>query len=121
LRGAFGDLSSVKAMFFDRRTHRIYYTRAGSATLYYRYFTPESRIVGTWRYPVKAAGSIDWSRVSGAFVVGSTMYYLDRPSRTLRRVGWNSALSKTVGTPTVVAGPSVDGHAYRAHGVVLTD
>jgi hypothetical protein len=121
LRHAFNDLPDVRAMFFDRRTHRVYYTHAGSGRLYYRYFTPESRMVGAWRYVVHRTSSIDWSRVGGAFVVGKTLYYIDRPSRTLRRVGWNSALSTTVGAPTVVAGPQIDSDSYRAHGAVLTD
>ena len=63
LRHAFNDLPQVGAMFFDRTRHRLYYTHAGSDRLYYRYFTPESRIVGTWRYPVTGASSIDWGRV----------------------------------------------------------
>jgi len=121
LRHAFNDLPDVKAMFFDHRTHRIYYTHAGSSRLYYRYFTPESRIVGTWRYLSRGKSSIDWSRVGGAFVVGKTLYYLDQPSKTLRRVGWNSALSKTVGPAKVIAGPGIDGDSYRAHAAVLTD
>ena len=121
LRHAFKDLPQVGAMFFDRRTHRVYYTHAGSDRLYYRYFTPESRIVGVWRYVVGVQSSIDWGRVSGAFIVGKTMYYLDQPSHTLRRVGWNSAAAKAVGAPTVVAGPHVDGVSYRAHGAVLSD
>jgi hypothetical protein len=121
LRHAFNDLPQVGAMFFDRKTHRIYYTHAGSNRLYYRYFTPESRIVGTWRYAVGGSSTIDWGRVGGAFVVGTTLYYLDQPSHTLRRVGWNGATAKAVGEPTVVAGPSVDNVSYRAHGAVLTD
>jgi hypothetical protein len=121
LRHAFNDLTDVQAMFFDRKSHRVYYTHAGSARLYYRYFTPESRIVGTWRYTATAKSSIDWSRVSGAFVVGATLYYLDQPSGSLRRVGWKSALGKTVGASTVVAGPQNGEPSYRAHGVVLTD
>jgi hypothetical protein len=122
LHHAFGDLSQVSAMFFDRPTHRIYYTRAGSDKLYYRYFTPESRIVGTWRYTVHATSSIAWDRVAGAFVVGKRLYYLDSPSRTLRRVSWSSSTAKTVGSPAVIAGPSpqAGGVSFRAHGVVLT-
>jgi hypothetical protein len=121
LRHAFNDLPDVRAMFFDRRTHRAYYTHVGSGQLFYRYFTPESRMVGAWRYAVHRTSSIDWSRVGGAFVVGKRLYYIDQPSRTLRRVGWNSALSVTVGAPKVIAGPQIDGDSYRAHGAVLTD
>ena len=68
-----------------------------------------------------ARDSIDWSRVGGAFVVGKTLYYIDQPTRTLRRVGWNSARSVTHGEPTVIAGPQIDADSYRAHGAVLTD
>ena len=121
LRHAFNDLPQVGAMFFDRTRHRIYYTHAGSDRLYYRYFTPESRIVGTWRYQVTRPSSIDWGRVGGAFVVGKTLYYLDNPSQTLRSVTWNRGLSKTVGSPSVIAGPGIDGDSYRAHGAVLAN
>jgi hypothetical protein len=120
LHGTFGDLSQVSAMFYDRPSHRIYYTHAGSDRLYYRYFTPESRIVGAWRFTVHRKSSIAWNRVSGAFVAGKWLYYLDFPTRSLRRVAWHSGQSKAVGAVTTIAGPKRDGASYRAQGVVLT-
>ena len=50
LAGGFRDLDRVRAIFFDRVLHRIYYTLDGSNRLYYRYFQPETRTVGSWRY-----------------------------------------------------------------------
>jgi hypothetical protein len=119
LHGMFSDLPRVRAMFFDRVTHRIYYTRTDSSKLYFRYFQPESAIVGSGLFSVKAKSIVAWNRVAGAFVVKNKLYYVDSPTGTLRRITWNAHAHRTVGKPTVLLGPTKDHVNYRARGVVL--
>lgn len=120
LHGAFRDLPNVRTMFFDRGTHRVYYTLDGSTKLFYRYFTPESRVVGAWRYTVKASSPVSWDRLGGAFIVGKRLHYVDDPTGSLRVVGWNHAGGRAFGSPRVVLGPAIDHVNYRARGLVLT-
>ncbi|WP_298989838.1 PKD domain-containing protein [uncultured Pseudokineococcus sp.] len=50
--------------FFDPATHRLFYTVNGDARLLYRYFTPESEVVGAQTF-VGDAGGLDLSGVTG--------------------------------------------------------
>jgi hypothetical protein len=59
-------------MFYD--AGRLYYTRSGDPRLYYRFFAPESGVIGTIEYI--ASGSkdgLDWSGVHGMPGPGSRM------------------------------------------------
>jgi hypothetical protein len=100
LNGAFTDLKRVQTMFFDRVHHRIYYSLAGSKALYYRYFQPESQLVGSWRYRA-ADRRTDWSKVKGAFIVGNRLYFLNNANGRVQRVGWR-ATGTTYGPVTGV-------------------
>ena len=113
-----GELPSVTGMFYDKSTARLYYTKAGSPQLHYRYFLPESRIVGAVRFDGPAnSGGIDFSNVSSLFLDGSTLYVGAGATGDLKSIGWvNSALS---GTAQVVSGPGVDGYDWRANGSVI--
>ncbi|MCZ3387548.1 MAG: PKD domain-containing protein [Actinomycetia bacterium] len=79
----------VTSMFYDKRTGRLYYTRANTTKpngqsnsdggLVYRYFTPESGIVGAERFDgLKPASrvAIDAANVRGTFLVGDFLYYV---------------------------------------------
>ena len=123
LRGAFPELGTVRAMFFDRVTRRIYYTLRGSAILYYRYFQPQSRVVGSWQYEVDAPSQLDWGTVRGGFIVTGTMQtrlFFTSSDGTLQSVTWAPQPGTTVGPPTTLLGPGIDGNDYRAAGLVFT-
>lgn len=120
LRKGFADLADVNAMFFDRVTRRIYYTLEGSPTLYYRYFQPQSRVIGSWRYEVTAPSTVSWTGVRGGFIVGSRLFYTTA-NGDLHRVAWESLPGQTSGAPTAVLGPSIDGTDLRSAGVVFSD
>ena len=49
-------IASLTGMFYDPATHRLYYTVSGDARLYYRYFTPESEMVGAQTFTADAGG-----------------------------------------------------------------
>ena len=58
-------ISTMTGMFYDTATHRIYYTVSGDSRLFYRYFTPESEIVGAQTFQADAGG-VNFSTVGRA-------------------------------------------------------
>lgn len=110
------ELSNIGTMFFDSRQGRLYFTIAGGSGLYYRYFTPESNVVGAVRFTAPNSAGPDWSRVRGTFLVDELLYYrLD--DGTLWSVQWSSG--PVPGTETVVSGPSVDGRDWSSQALFL--
>jgi outer membrane protein assembly factor BamB len=66
-------VASVTGMFYD--SGRLYYTVAGDARLFYRYFEPESGIVGAETFVASVAGDgLDWSSVRGMTLAGGHVY-----------------------------------------------
>ncbi len=104
------DIASMTGMFLD--DGRIYYTLQGDNQLYYRYFTPESGVVGAKR--LEAAGAtagIDFAAARGIFLAGSRMYFADA-SGVLRSMAWDRGSASgapVAGTTRVESGPGTDG------------
>jgi PKD repeat protein len=89
------EVQSITGVFFD--AGRIYYTMSGQSSLFYRYFTPESNVVGANRFTAASSISgVDLSRVNGMFLAGSTLYWAHLLDGTLRRAGWNSSVGAPV-------------------------
>jgi hypothetical protein len=109
------ELKTMRSMWFDRVTGRLYFTLSGSNRLYYRYFTPESRTVGGIRYEVGTV-DVDFSRVTAAFLDNGSLYYRTDDGM-LRRTGWSNG--PVAGTSTPVSGPSVDGINWNARSMFL--
>ena len=78
----FAEIPRLSSLFFQRG--RLYYTLAGQPSLYYRYFTPDSGIVGATEF--SAGGGMSWADAQGAFAVGSQLYYASRLTGALSRV-----------------------------------
>jgi chitodextrinase len=120
LRGltAFGtDLRNITGMFFSNG--RLYYTVAGQSSLFYRYFTPESQIVGASRFV--ASGNItgiNWSQVSGMFLSGNQLYWATSADGNLHRVNFANNVP-VAGTAVVTSGPGLDGQDWRSQGMFL--
>ena len=78
------DLPNVTGMFFD--SGRIYFTLANDTNLYFRYFTPQSRVIGSARTAVATGTSLTSmapQRVAGMFKSGSTIYFADKATGAL--------------------------------------
>jgi hypothetical protein len=106
------DLPNVTGMVYDRSTARLYYTLAGQSQLFYRYFLPESRIVGAVK--MASGAGVDFSKVSGMFLDGQQLYFGDRTTGTLHKVSWNNG--DPSGPTTVLATP---GHDWRTRAMFL--
>jgi hypothetical protein len=118
LSGGFTDLDEVQTMFFDATTHRIYYTLKDKNRLYYRYFQPQSMVVGSWRFATPAGGALDWRQVGEAFLVNRKLFFANAANGNLRRIGWDPISGEVTAPAVTVLGPAIDGNDYRAAGLV---
>jgi PKD repeat protein len=93
----------ITSMFYDRRTGRLYYTKANTIKgngqsnndggLTYRYFTPESGIVGAERFDTLKSTSrsaIDGGNVRGSFMSGDWLYYVTSAGQ-LKRIPFSAS------------------------------
>ncbi|MQA86956.1 MAG: PKD domain-containing protein [Streptosporangiales bacterium] len=108
---------NITGMFFWKG--RLFYTRAGQSTLYYRYFEPESGIVGAEEFT--ATGNLpdlSWTTVTGMFLSGDKLYVGNSTDGNLRRVDFVGGRPQA-GTVQTVSGPNVDGSAWRSRAMFL--
>jgi putative cell wall-binding protein len=112
------DIPNITSMFFQGG--RLYYTLSNSSSLFYRYFTPENRVVGTLRFTASnSVAGVDFSQAGGAFLTGDKLYLANRITGALTRVDFvNSA--PVAGTATVVSGPALDGADWRTRALFLS-
>jgi PKD repeat protein len=117
-----GDLQNLGAMFLDRGSGRLYYTVAGSNTLYYRYFLTETRHVGAQRFTAATGTSpVPWGSVRGAFLTrdaGQSWLYYAHTDGTLRRIAWDG--TTVTGSPQPVSGPAVDGRTWNTRALFVS-
>ena len=102
----YGELHDVTAMAFNKG--RLYYTLAGTGSLQYRWFSPESGIVGAVSHRVSGTLSPGSPLL---MIAGGRLFYGDRAG-VLRRVGLTD--QGLVGPSKIVSGPGVDGRTWRA-------
>ncbi|GHJ48338.1 hypothetical protein Cs7R123_56800 [Catellatospora sp. TT07R-123] len=104
----YAEIPNTTAMFYT--AGRVYYTLSGSNELYWRWFTPDSGIVGADRFTVAGVGGM--GDTGGLFLSGSTLYKVNRTTGALSSTAW--AGGAPTGAYTVVSGPSLDGTDWRA-------
>ena len=93
-------IANCSGMFYDTSLHRLYYTVSGDNNLYYRYFTPESQVVGAMTFT--ASTSTAFSTAAGLTLAGGKVFYGSTGDGFLRSVGYAGG-AVTAGTPTVVS------------------
>jgi hypothetical protein len=106
-------VNRVTGMFFEPSSGRLYYTLSGDARLLYRYFTPESGVVGAETFTASATG---WSSVSG-MTLASGKLYLATSNGNLSAVGFAGGVPS--GSATVISGPAVDGQSWQSRGLFV--
>jgi hypothetical protein len=90
------EVPSLTSMFFSRG--RLYYTVAGDPSMHWRWFEPDSGIVGADEHT--PSDGHDWSGVAGAFLAGKRLFYADQATGNLLSVKW--AQHKAQGSPSIV-------------------
>jgi hypothetical protein len=94
--GYYAEIPAVTSAFYSGG--RLYYTLSGQSQMRYRYFTPDSGVIGAQEFTV--GDGLDWSATAGAFLSGSSLYYATRTDGGLHAVAWAgdhaSGASRTV-------------------------
>ncbi len=103
------EIPYISGMFYN--AGKLYYTFAGQPGLYYRYFTPESGIIGTERFQV--ADGQNYADVAGAFLASGNLYVASRSNGHLYRAPWVNG--QFTGAWAVTSGPTIDGKDWRAN------
>lgn len=105
------DLANMNGALYD--AGRLYYTVAGSDTLYMRYFSVENRVVGAQRFDVaSSAGGLSYSQVGGMVLAGGSVTYVDRAAGTLVKATWLPGGGIDPSTRTTVSGAGADGLSW---------
>ncbi|HET8615436.1 MAG TPA: PKD domain-containing protein [Actinomycetales bacterium] len=106
---------SITAMFFD--SGRLYYALAGDPALYYRGFTPSTKVVGAVAQKATNTSGITFGNVSAMLLSGGRLYVGDRTSGTLRAVSFSDGV--VTGSPVTVSGPGVDGQVWKGRSIFI--
>ncbi len=111
--GSFGaDIPNLTGIAYAQG--RIYYTLFGDSSLYWRWFSPESEVVGATPFTVSGAAALDPLRVQGMFLSAGSLYAADRTTGDLVRVGLSGT---SLSGPAVTANSSED---WQARGLFLS-
>ena len=109
----YGEIPDVTGMFYT--AGRLYYTLAGQSGLYWRWFSPDSGVVGAEKFTVaEVSGFAD---AGGIFLNGDTLYKVNRSTGDLASTDWAGGVP--TGAFTVRSGPAVDGTDWRARAVFV--
>ena len=108
------ELQGVTGMVFSGG--KLFYSRSGQQRLFWRWFSPESGVVGSAENV--ATGTVNFSSIQGMFLSGSTLYYASRTNGALHAVPFNGGAPSST-SDQVVSGPPVDGNDWRSEGMFL--
>jgi len=109
-------VARLSGMFFDNG--RLYYTVSGDHRLHYRYFTPESAVVGAESFVAGGEGDgLDWSGVRGLTFASGRIYFA-RADGSL----WSTEFRRgrpVPGTTAPVGDPAGEGAGLDGRGLFL--
>jgi hypothetical protein len=92
-------ITNMTGSFYDPVTHRLYYSVAGTSQLQYRYFTPESEVVGAQTFALPSNG-VSFANVAGMTLAGDRILYGSSSDGALRSVPF--ANGQLAGPATVI-------------------
>ncbi len=114
-----GDAANVTGAFFDPDTSRLYYTLFGDGRLFWRWFTPESEVVGAVRFEA-SAGALPAASLRGMFLSGGELFYAEGATGDLYRIPFDAGTTGAFG-PGVNGSPSLvdSGRDWSAPGLTV--
>jgi len=111
------DIAYMTGLYYH--AGRLYFTRSDSTSLFYRYYTVESGIIGAERFTVSGSvAGLSYANVRGMTKAGSDLYWVDGTTGDLRRTSLSNGVP-TAGTTVAVSGPALDGRDWRQGPLVL--
>jgi len=93
-------IANLTGIFYETTQHRLYYTLFNDSQLYYRYFTPESLVVGAETF-VADNGGVDLSNVSGMTLASGKILYGSSADGDLRSAAFTAGA--ITGIPSIVS------------------
>ncbi len=108
------ELKGVTGMVYSGG--KLFYSRSGKQKLSWRWFSPESGVVGSTEFT--GGGTVNFSAISGMFLSGSTLYYATKANGALHAVPFAGG-SPVSGSDQVVSGPPIDSTDWRSQGMFL--
>lgn len=103
---AFGsEAASMTGLTYDNG--RMFFTQTDQNSLFMRYFSAESEIIGATKFTVTGGiTGVDWRNVKGLFLTDDHLYWVHKDNGSLHRLDWanNAPVS---GTDTVI-GAGID-------------
>jgi hypothetical protein len=91
----YSELNTLTGMFYTNG--RVYYTLSGKSQMFWRWFEPDSGIIGADENTV--TDGQNWSHVNGMFLTGGKLYWGDSSSHSLLSVPFVNGVA--TGSPTV--------------------
>jgi hypothetical protein len=108
-------ISRITGMFFWNG--RLYYTLSGDPRLFYRWFTPESGVLGADTFVASGAGDgRNWAGVNGMTMASGRLIYASTTG-TLSAVDFTAGVP--TGTPTTLSGPALDGQSWQSRALFV--
>jgi hypothetical protein len=108
-------IGRITGMFFWNG--RLYYALSGDTRLYYRWFTPQSGILGADTFVVSGAtDGRNWSTVNGMTMASGRLLYATSTG-TLSALDFSGGLP--TGTSTTLSGPAIDGRSWQSRALFV--
>jgi hypothetical protein len=109
-------VSTLTGMFYA--DGRLYYTVSGNPHLFWRWFEPQSRIVGAQRFVASGtADGLNWSTVRGLTMASGKLYYIR--AGTLYGMDFTAG-APVPGTETAISGAATgDGQVWGGRGMFV--
>lgn len=111
--GYYSEISSITGAFYAKG--KLFYTRSGQSSLYWRWFSPDSGIIGGQEFTI---GNQNFSRVAGLTSSGDSLYYASSSDGSLHVMSFTNQVPQPA-TDQTVSGPGIDGLDWRARSLFL--
>jgi hypothetical protein len=99
--GYYSEMSTISGAFYSNG--KLFYSRTGSSSLFWRWFSPDSGTIGSQLFTVPANGALNFgTTVSGMVLSGSTLYFANKNSGDLQSIPFNWATGTVSGVPALV-------------------
>ncbi len=94
----YGEMSGITGAFYSNG--KLFYSRSGLSGLYWRWFSPDSGIIGSQEFSATSVG-LSFANVMGMVLSGTTLYYANRTTGDLQSIPFNWSTGTVSGVPAL--------------------